>query len=181
MQRSFVFWLAASLSLTALSFTAAAQQPTPSRSLPNFHQVNSNLYRSGQPMDHGFAELAHVGIKTIVNLRDDDDRALSEEKQVTAAGMQYFNLPLSNLKHPNAAQLEKILAVINDPQNQPVLVHCKRGADRTGTIIACYRIAHDGWTGDAALKEAKSYGLGWWQFSMKGFIEEYAKMSPPKR
>lgn len=179
MKQSFIFWIVVSLLVVPSHCPAWAQQPGPNRSLPNFHQVDLNLYRSGQPKDAGFAELARQGIKTIVNLRDDDDRALAEEKLVTAAGLQYFNLPLSNLKHPDLGQVEKILAVINDPQNQPVLIHCKRGADRTGTIIACYRIMHDGWTADAALKEAKSFGLGWWQISMKGFIKEYAKISAP--
>ena len=60
-------------------------------------------------------------------------------------------------------------------ENQPVFVHCKRGSDRTGTVIAVYRMRNDGWTDDEAIKEAKKFGFGWWQFWMKDYIEDYYK------
>jgi len=54
-----------------------------------------------------------------------------------------------------------------------VFVHCKRGADRTGTIIGCYRIAHEGWTADRALSEAKQYGMSWLERGMREYISDY--------
>ncbi|QYM78746.1 hypothetical protein K0B96_15800 [Horticoccus luteus] len=54
-----------------------------------------------------------------------------------------------------------------------MFIHCQHGADRTGTIIACYRIRHDGWTADAALAEAKRYGMSEWEFGMKDFVRHF--------
>ena len=71
--------------------------------------------------------------------------------------------------------VERALAIINDPANQPVFVHCKHGADRTGTVVAIYRITHDGWSSEQALHEAKKYGLSWIQFGMKDFIKDYVR------
>lgn len=143
--------------------------------LPNFHQVNENLYRGAQPKSGGIQRLAQLGIKTIVNLRDDDNRARAEETEAQAAGLRYFNLPIDSFGRPSDERIERVLAIINAPENQPVLVHCKRGADRTGTIIAIYRIEHDGWTSERAKAEANRYGMGSWQIGMKDYIHDYYK------
>lgn len=143
--------------------------------LPNFHQVNESLYRGAQPKSGGIQKLVQLGIKTIVNLRDDDDRARAEEAEARAAGLGYFNLPIDSFGRPSDERIERVLAIINAPENQPVLVHCKRGADRTGTIIAIYRIEHDGWTSERAKAEANHYGMGSWQIGMKDYIHDYYK------
>ena len=69
--------------------------------------------------------------------------------------------------------VERVLTIIDAPENQPVFVHCRRGADRTGTIIACYRITHDGWNADQAKKEARRYGLSRLQGGMMNYIEKF--------
>ena len=40
--------------------------------LPNFRRVDDRLFRGGQPKPGGYARLARLGVKTVVNLRDDD-------------------------------------------------------------------------------------------------------------
>jgi protein tyrosine/serine phosphatase len=159
----------------ALSFTtlSLAQNQLKYDELPNLHQVNSNLYRGGQPKEGGIGRLKQLGVKTIINLRDDDGRARSEEAEARAAGLRYFNVPLPNFNRPTDKTVSQILALISSNENQPVFVHCKRGSDRTGTIIAVYRIEHDGWTGEKAKSEAKHYGLGFWQRGMKDYIHDY--------
>ena len=42
-----------------------------------------------------------------------------------------------------------------DPAKRPVFVHCKHGADRTGTMVAFYRILFEGWSKDEAIREMK--------------------------
>lgn len=141
--------------------------------LPNFHQVNSNLYRGAQPEKNGLQRLKDLGIKTVINLRDTGDLSKTEEKTAAAMGIQYFNVPLPNFNRPDDATVARILELINSSENQPVFVHCKRGSDRTGTIMAVYRISHDGWTGEKATAEAKRFGLGFWQLGMKDYIHDY--------
>lgn len=163
--------------IALITLNAAAQERGEPRyaELPNFHQVNTGLYRGAQPKEGGLQKLFSLGIKTVINLRDDDEREQREEQEAKAAGLRYFNIPMSNSRAPSDAQVERILSIINAQENQPVFVHCKRGADRTGTIIAVYRISHDGWTSEQAKAEAKQYGMGFWQVWMKDFISDYYK------
>jgi len=148
--------------------------PTPKyNELPNFHKVNQGLYRGAQPKKEGLKRLAQLGIKTILNLRDDDAMAQREGTEAHAAGLQYFNLPLSRTGRPADNQVERALAILNSAKNQPVFVHCRLGADRTGTIIAVYRIGHDGWTSERAKAEANRYGMHFWETGMKDYIHDY--------
>jgi protein tyrosine/serine phosphatase len=153
--------------------TTLPQSNTKQKDLPNFRRVADGLYRGGQPTEVGLQELVQLKIKTVVNLRDNDDRARAEETAAVAAGLRYFNLPLSNFHKPGNERVAEILSIINAPANQPVFVHCKRGADRTGVIIAIYRIERDGWTSEQAKKEAEQFGLGFWQIRMKDYISDY--------
>lgn len=164
--------------VSALALFAApsfTQENTRLKDLPNFHRVNGSLFRGGQPKPGGFELLSQLGIKTVVNLRDDDDREAREEFDVEQAGLRYFNVPLKRLGRPNDREIEEVLYVINNPNNQPVFVHCAHGADRTGVVIAVYRITIDGWTGDQAKAEAKRYGLKPWQLGKKDYIQDYYK------
>ena len=163
------------LLLLALSvcFSAFGQSSSSSTDLPNLFKVSTNLYRGGQPTEAGIKQLAEMGIKTVINLRDDDGRERTEQIWVRAAGLNFINIALSNIFGPKDAKIDEILKQIDLADNQPVFVHCKRGSDRTGTVIPVYRITHDGWTGDQATIEAKKFGLGWWQFWMKDYIEDY--------
>ena len=149
------------------------QKAVENKNLPNFKQVNDNLYRGGQPTEEGFRQLKQMRVKTIIDLRGADEKAKTEENWAQNAGREFINLPLNNLFGPKDAQIEKILAAINKPENQPVFVHCQRGADRTGTVIAVYRITHDNYTAKAAFDEAKDFKFGWWQFWMKDYIYDY--------
>jgi protein tyrosine/serine phosphatase len=144
-------------------------------SLPNFHKVHENLYRGGQPTEDGIEELAKQGVKTIINFRDTDGKVLREQKLAEENGMKFYNPHLSNWFKAKDSEIEKILEIIENPENQPVFIHCKRGADRTGTVVAVYRMKYEGWTAEQANQEAKEYGLGWWQFWMKDYINDYYK------
>lgn len=163
------------LSLAATQQVAAAQQDVEQRNpgLPNFHKVGEHLYRGAQPKAGGIARLAELGFNTVINLRGDDDRAQAEGDAVKSAGMRYFHVPFKRLGAPTDAQIQRVLALINDAANGKVFLHCQRGADRTGTVIAVYHITHDDWTGEQAQQEADKYGMRFWQRGMKNYIRDY--------
>jgi tyrosine-protein phosphatase SIW14 len=74
---------------------------------------------------------------------------------------------------PTDEQVSKALALLDSNSDESVFMHCRRGSDRTGTVIACYRIAHDHWKNDQALKEARSYGMYSFEVGMKRYIQNF--------
>ena len=113
-----------------------------------------------------------MGVKTVIDLRREDEHSTAEEaKAVAAAGMIYVNVPMKGVVSPTDEQISKVLALLDSPD--PVFVHCKRGADRTGTVIACYRMAHDSWQNQQALREAKSLGMAFTQVGLKRYITSF--------
>lgn len=166
------FVIIAALVLSNITSGVASQQPQ-EKLLPRFQKINEMLYRGAQPLDSGMERLAELGIKTVINLRGENEITRSEETAARASGLSYFSVPLRDLSAPTDKQVEKILGLINDAPNWPVFIHCNHGKDRTGTIIAVYRISQDGWTGDEAKAEAKRMGMSWVQFGMKSYIGDY--------
>jgi len=135
------------------SWALAAEDP---KILPNFQIVNDNVLRGGQPTDEGISRLAQRGVKTIIDLRLASEHSIPHEKElVESNGMQFVSVPIRGMAAPTAEQLYGVLRILNDSKQWPVFVHCRRGADRTGTILACYRISHDNWNNQKALAEAK--------------------------
>jgi len=145
----------------------------PGAACENFGQVGPGLYRGAEPDDACLDRLAARGIRTIVNLRDERDASERERSRAAALGMRYVNQPMSGFGRPALPEVRTILATLLAAEGQPVFVHCKRGRDRTGVVIAAYRMAHDGWAADRAVDEAKRFGLAWWQVRMKRFIQEF--------
>jgi protein tyrosine/serine phosphatase len=161
--------------LWVLSLAAA---DTPPVGLPHFAQVDEHVYRGGQPSEAGFNSLAKLGIKAVIDLRGAGDRAMAEEKQVEALGMKYYSIPLPGLSAPSNTEISTVLALIDDSRNWPVYVHCMRGKDRTGTVIACYRIRHDRWPNARAMKEAQEHGLSRVERGMRSFVLRYNPSTP---
>lgn len=165
--------LALGLSVMLTASTALPQRSSGYQELPNFHKVNDNLYRGAQPKKGGLKRLAQLGIKTILNIREGNELARSEETEARTEGLRYFNIPLKRTGRPADEQIERVLAVLNKAENQPVFVHCQMGADRTGMVIAIYRITHDGWTSERAKAEANKYGMHPWEVGMKNYIHDF--------
>lgn len=139
----------------------------------NFHQVNDHLYRGAQPSDEGFRNLAKMGIKTVIDLREAGSRVTSERAVVEKAGMRYISIPFDGFNAPSDKQVAQVLGLFDDSASGPVFVHCRRGADRTGTVVACYRVVHDHWKNQDALVEAKSNGMSWMERGMQGYVLKY--------
>jgi tyrosine-protein phosphatase SIW14 len=112
-------------------------------------------------------------VKVVIDLRDGGSRSVEEQKKVEAAGMRYVSIPFAGMAAPSAANVAKVLALFNDASTGPVFVHCRRGADRTGTVVACYRISHDGWNNQNALLEAKKFGMSWTEIAMQHYVLKF--------
>jgi protein tyrosine/serine phosphatase len=147
--------------------------------IANLDQVNEHLYRGAQPNRLGLQYLHKLGIGTIINLRMADDAWSEEEAEAKALGMKYYNVPMNSFRHMNMENVTNALALI-EQSRLPVFVHCKVGCDRTGTVIACYRIQHDGWDSARALGEAKTYGMNRREIFMKLLVKRFAKSAIQK-
>jgi protein-tyrosine phosphatase len=141
--------------------------------IKNFDQVDQHVYRGGQPTNEGFQQLAKLGVKTVIDLREAGERATAEARTVSGAGMTYINIPMSGLTPPSEAEITKILNILEEVTSGPVFVHCMRGADRTGTVIAAYHINHDHWGNEQALKDAKKHGMSRFQFPRMSYIRSF--------
>ncbi len=146
--------------------------------LRNFHQVNEHVYRGAQPAVWGYKTLASMGVKTIIDLRNEGISEVLEEKLVKKNGMSFLSVPLDGHKAPSQESIAKLVGLLNDQAKWPVFIHCRRGADRTGTVIACYRIAHDKWDNQRALDEAKSFDMDPAQKLMQQFILQFHVSTP---
>jgi tyrosine-protein phosphatase SIW14 len=127
--------------------------------IDNFGRVDATYYRGAQPKGGDYADLASLGVKTVIDLTGDDADA-GEEGMAKGAGMQYVHMPMTTHQPPSSAQLAEFLTLVNDPASQPVYVHCVGGRHRTGVMTAAYRMVHDSWTADRAFQEMKRYKFG---------------------
>jgi protein tyrosine phosphatase (PTP) superfamily phosphohydrolase (DUF442 family) len=140
----------------------------------NFGRISQQLYRGAQPDAAGVKRLHELGVKTIINLRMPGDSWKAEATEAIAHGILYTNVPFRGFGRPTDAQVNQVLDLIASLPG-PVFIHCQHGCDRTGTVIACYRIRHDGWSRDNAMKEAARHGISWFERGMRKFVVEFAR------
>ena len=168
-------WIPGAL-LLAWAHIARAQAPE-TAGIPNFHQVTDRLYRGGQPRAQAWPALAQLGVRTVIDLRTPREHSTAAESTaVRAAGMRYVSFPLNGFRTPTASQMERVLALLDD---SVTFVHCAEGRDRTGTVIAAYRISRQGWDNASALAEAHKFGLHWYERGMRRFIQSFERTGAP--
>lgn len=161
------------LAAAFFSISSNGQSESIPKRLHNFHKVNDHIYRGAQPSEAGIRELKDLGVKTVISLRDADKNAAIQKRLVESQDMKFINVPLSKWSRPAIADIEKIVTMLKDVSSGPIYLYCHHGADRTGTVIAIYRMLIDGWTYKAAVAEAESHGLSWWQWRMRDFIKDF--------
>ena len=137
--------------------------------LTNVGRVAPGIFRGAQPEPKGYATLATMGVRTVINLRTRH----GERKAVEAAGMRYVEIPMNYMKNVDPVAVRKALSVMTDPAHQPVFLHCARGKDRTGVVAAAYRMEVDGWSEAEAEAEMDAFGFQDVWSQLKKFVRRY--------
>ena len=116
--------------------------------VPNAWKVSDDLIRGGQPTRDGFRALRDRGVRTVVNLRSFS----SDRRELRGLAMGYEHI-YAKAWHPERHEAVRFLQIMTAPGRRPVFVHCLHGSDRTGLMVALYRVAIQGWTKDRAIAE----------------------------
>jgi protein tyrosine phosphatase (PTP) superfamily phosphohydrolase (DUF442 family) len=128
------------------------------------------LMRGSQLTNEGLVNLRDQGVKTVINLRRESN---SEKAMVEKLGMHSIQIPVFDQGIPTHTEVAAFLRVAMDPKNQPVYVHCEAGVGRTGVFSAVYRIAHDGYSADQAVDEARQMHMS--SDDQEQFIRTFAR------
>jgi protein tyrosine/serine phosphatase len=148
-----ILWFAVSARAEAWR-PARWAQPFAIVGLTNSFRVSPNLYRGSQPTAEGMRQLQQLGVKSVVNLRSFH----SDKDELTGTTLKSFRFETKPW-HAEADDVISFLRIVSDTNNLPVYVHCQRGADRTGTMCALYRLVICGWTKDEAIAELRDGGF----------------------
>jgi protein-tyrosine phosphatase len=125
------------------------------KGVPNFGEVTPTLYRGGLLNDTGLKALAKMGVKIVVDTHAND---AAEEKTARSLGMEYVAIPW-HCPWPHDEVFARFLKLLHENRGKKVFVHCRLGDDRTGMMIAAYRMAEEGWSAEEAMSEMKSFGF----------------------
>ena len=125
------------------------------KGVTNFGQVTPTLYRGGLLKGEGIKALKKLGINVVIDTHANDE---SEERDARKLGMKYVAIPW-HCPWPHDEVFAKFLKVVHDNKGKKIFVHCRLGDDRTGMMVAAYRMAEEGWTADEAMTEMRSFGF----------------------
>lgn len=131
------------------------------REIRNFHKVDDDLYRGGRPTCTGLAKLEALGIRTFVDLGGAEAAIHPCKAEAAAHGMCFMrfkmSLPKVILIGVSDAQLRKLFAAMKNAP-KPMFISCSLGRDRTGMVVALYRVKRREMSFNEARQEAVQYG-----------------------
>ena len=172
-QRSFLLTVVLTLIVSAAGVSFAQNRTSAVTKIKNFGQMNERFFRGAQPKEEDYKYLNSLGIKTVIDLRDDPTPY--EKRDVEALGMRYVNIPMNGKNYPQPGQVVAFLKLVDDAGTGKFFVHCAGGRHRTGVMGAIYRFTHDKWNYDQAYAEMKQYDF-YTRFghgAMKQYVHDY--------
>jgi tyrosine-protein phosphatase SIW14 len=142
----------------------------------NAGRASEFLYRGAQPRESGYAPLRQLGIAIVVDLHNRGENQQRERQAVEATGMRYISMPVSGTAGPREEQIAAFLELLRENPGRKIFVHCQHGADRTGVMIAAYRMSAEGWTAAQALAEMRAYHFHrLWLPAMRRTVREFPR------
>ncbi len=162
-----LIWSSACLAAEPAKRPASWATPTAIPGLKNFYKVDDRLYRGAQPDTAGMQALAALGIRNILSLRE-----FHTDVQAAAVSQLVLYQVTMNAGRIRDDDVVAALRIIRDAQG-PIYVHCWHGSDRTGTVVAMYRMIFQGWSREAAIDELVNGGYGY--HAVYANIVEYLK------
>lgn len=143
--------------------------------IPAFAEVEPGIYRSSAIPEDVFPFLKAYGIRTIINFDDRAEVAGPEAQKLSYFGIKTYNLPWKSPETPSDEVVNESLSLLADKTLQPVLIHCGNGKDRTGLMVALYRVTAEKWTPDQAYAEMKTNGFREFSYGhLKNYLYDYA-------
>ena len=130
-------------------------------------KVSDILYRGEQPRRKGFQRLQRMGIKTVVNTRNFH----SDRWNMHGTGLRYYAIPYPAWRTTDE-DVVAFIKIMENTENHPVFVHCRIGVDRSGLMVAIYRVIFEGWSREDAIEEMKYYGYNAWLGNMLEYLEK---------
>ena len=121
----------------------------------NLYKVDGDLYRSEQPTSDGMKGLEVLGVKTVLNVRN----IRGDKAEAKGTGLKLIHKRINTWTIAYQEALDGVKIIKDSPK--PVLIHCKHGSDRTGCIVAMYRMAFMNWSKADAIREFKEGGYGY--------------------
>jgi protein-tyrosine phosphatase len=161
---------------TDLKNTDATVKTRLAQAIFNFHEVAPGVYRSGRIPEETYPYLSSLGIKTVINFIYQKRESARENLALKELGIETVWIPWNGFDNPKDEHVKQFLDVMRDESKRPVLIHCKRGAERTGVMVACWRIAEEGWTAERAYKEMLANKFRPFRYGhLKKYVFEFAK------
>jgi len=171
MRRLMLSAIVATATLTAsLAFAQVTKESLPG--ITNFSRVETTIACAGATSPSAVASVKKMGYAAIINLREATEAGAdleAEEAAARAAGITYIGLPF-NTARPDPTVVERFIAAVGAPANQPVFVHCA-SANRASALWMIKRMLVDGWDADRATTEAAALGLT--NAGLKSFALDY--------
>jgi hypothetical protein len=147
--------------------------------LPLFYRLNKDYVRGSEPAHGGISALSRLGVKTLIDLRSVYDHTDKIGVSAGVAGLRYHWLPMSVWNPPADKEVKKFLALVTNESEGPFYVFCADGIHRTGEMSAIYRIVHDNWSVEQALKEMDELGFNPFYSSLRNYVWTYARKYHP--
>jgi protein tyrosine phosphatase (PTP) superfamily phosphohydrolase (DUF442 family) len=160
----------------AASYTRSPAPTLPG--LPNFGFVTETIYRGAQPTAEGYGSLQRLGVQIVVDFRRHAATVEAERQTVEAHGMQFVNIPWRVIDQPEGKQVAQFLRIVQDNPDKRIFAHCEYGRERTGVMVAAFRMAMQHWTPAQAQGEMRAFGFrdDWrhfWNFHLEEYVEHF--------